>query len=269
MDINQKRRLMIIGALTILLGVSVYQHGSKMLFIAGIAISASLIVETLAAKIKKEAYDFTSYFITPLSMTLMLTHEVADHFWMIAVGVIFGVFFAKLLFGGQDRNVFNAEALGMIFILLSFPTYLLNKGTGNGMGDVFVYTTLIVAVFLMINGAMSPYQLITYLVVLVGLYGLGHLANGANATPRQILFGTNMVFIGTFLGTEKSTGAKDKLGQMIQGFLLAFLVWIINTQSSNQEFAAIYAIILINAISPLIDQFTAKYFPNSFKKGGK
>lgn len=48
MGINQKNRLMIIGALTVLLGVSIYENGLNVLWIALVAIISSLVVELLA-----------------------------------------------------------------------------------------------------------------------------------------------------------------------------------------------------------------------------
>ena len=116
MNIDQKRRLYVIGALLILLGISTYQFGFKMLVIALVAVATSVAIEMLAKKLRKEKQDFTSYFTLPLVVTLLTTPNVYNdgHVWMIAVTVAFGLFFAKALFGGQDKNVFNAEALGII-----------------------------------------------------------------------------------------------------------------------------------------------------------
>lgn len=259
MNLNQKRRLMIIGALLILLGVSFYQHGPNMLLIALVAVVTALSVELIASRITKNKFDFTSYFITPLVITLIVPYTVIGHLWMVALGVCFGLFFTKLLFGGQDKNVFNAEALGIIFLLLSFPPYFLNQKTGNATGEMFVYTALGLALLLMVFKAISPYTLLSFFVALLGMYGLFYLINTTNPNPINILFGTNMIFVGIFMGTEHSTGAKKPLGQMIHGFILGLLFWLINTQSSNREYAAIYAILLGNTLSPLIDQFLNAY----------
>lgn len=260
METNQKRRLMIIASLLILLGVSVYQHGPNMLLIAMVSVITSLVLELLATWLRKEKLDFTAYFITPLIVTLILPHTITSHLWMVALGLGFGLFFAKLLFGGQDKNVFNAEALGFLFLLLSFPIYILNQKTGNAMGEVFVYTTLGLALLLMIFKAISPYTLISYFIGLLGIYGLFYLINATNSNPIDIIFQTNFIFVGVFMVTEPSTGTKKNLGKIIYGFLLGLIVWLINTQSSNREFAAIYALMLGNTLSPLIDYLLASYF---------
>lgn len=259
MNNNQKKRLLIIGALLVLLGVSTYELGYKVLLVALVAVISAVILEIIATKVRKEKFDFTSYFITPLVFALIISLNVYDHIWMVALCVIFGVFFAKSLFGGQDKNLFNPAALGLVFALLSFPAYLLNTGTGNAMGEVFVYTALGLAVLLMALKAISPYTLISYLVVLVGIYGLFYLLNNNNQSITDILFKTNMVFVGIFMITEPTTSPKSPLGQIIYGLSFGLLVWLINTQSSNAEFAAVYVVLLANAISPLIDQ-SLNYF---------
>lgn len=259
MDINQKRRLMIIGALVVLLGVSVYEHGLNVLWVSLVAVIAGLIVELLSTKLRKENYDFTSYFISPLVIGLIVSDNLVNHVWMVAVGVMFGLFFAKALFGGQDKNVFNAEALGLIFIIMSFPSYLLNQKTGNATGELFLYTVLGLSVLLMLFKAVSTYTVIGYLLSLLGLYGLFYLTNSSAIPPLDVMVGHNMIFVGVFMATEKSTNAKSSLGQLIYGVSMGLFVWLINTQSSNKEFAAIYAVLLANAISPLIDQFVSSY----------
>lgn len=259
MGINQKNRLMIIGALTVLLSVSIYENGLNVLWIALVAIISSLVVELLATHLRKETYDFTAYFITPLVIALIVPYNILNHVWMVSLGVMFGLFFAKALFGGQDKNVFNAEALGLIFIIMSFPTYLLNQKSGNAVGDLFIYTSLGLAVVLMALKAISVYTVISFLVTLFGFYFVSYLSNGANPNPMDILLTTNMVFIGLFMGSEHSTGSKTNIGKLMYGITLGFLMWLINTKSSNREFAGIYAVILVNAISPLIDQFVSAY----------
>ncbi|MDD2575715.1 MAG: RnfABCDGE type electron transport complex subunit D [Acholeplasmataceae bacterium] len=259
MDTNQKRRLIVIISLLILLGVSTYQHGPNMLLITLVSVITSLVLELLAAWLRKEKLDFTAYFISPLIVTLILPHTITSHLWMVALGLSFGLFFAKLLFGGQDKNVFNAESLGFLFLLLSFPIYILNQKTGNAMGEIFVYTCLAMALLLMLFKAISPYTLISYFVSLLGMYGLFYLINATNPNPLDIIFQTNFIFVGVFMVTEPSTGAKKNTGKIIHGFLLGLMVWLINTQSSNREFAAIYAIMLGNTLSPLIDYLLASY----------
>lgn len=259
MKIFENKRLIIIIALVILLGISIFEQGINVLLIAAVATAGSLFVELLATKIRKEKYDFSSYFITPLVFSLIITTSVKEHVWMVALGVMFGIFFAKSLFGGQDKNIFNPAALGLIFVILSFPAYVLNQGTGNAMGELFVYSTLGLALILILLKAVSAYTLISYLASLFLMYGVLNLINGAYLSINEMLFGTHIIFVGVFMATEKSSGPNHKISQVIYGFTLGFLVWLINNESSNAEFAAVYSIILANALAPLIDSFVNTY----------
>jgi Na+-transporting NADH:ubiquinone oxidoreductase subunit B len=42
-------------------------------------------------------------------------------FWVAAVGVVFGVVFGKMVFGGFGRNVFNPAIVGRAFVYVCFP----------------------------------------------------------------------------------------------------------------------------------------------------
>jgi RnfABCDGE-type electron transport complex D subunit len=43
--------------------------------------------------------------------------------WIVAVGIFFGTFFGKEVFGGTGRNIFNPALVGRLFISLAFPSY--------------------------------------------------------------------------------------------------------------------------------------------------
>lgn len=260
MNIDQKRRLYVIGALLILLGISTYQFGFKMLVIALVAVATSVAIEMLAKKLRKEKQDFTSYFTLPLVVTLLTTPNVYNdgHVWMIAVTVAFGLFFAKALFGGQDKNVFNAEALGIIFMILSFPAYVVNTKTGHATGDLFVFVALGLGVLLVLLKAISPYTIISYLATLIVMFGIFYLVDRNNPNPFTMLVSSNFVFVGIFMATEKSSGAKLPIGMLIYGFVLGLLTWLVYTESPNKEYAAVYTILLGNALVPLIDVLVDK-----------
>ncbi len=61
-------------------------------------------------------------FVTAVLFTLTL--PVRTPFWVVAVGMLFGVIFGKEVFGGFGRNVFNPALVGRAFVYVSFPTFL-------------------------------------------------------------------------------------------------------------------------------------------------
>lgn len=61
-------------------------------------------------------------YVTAVLFTLTL--PVRTPFWVVAVGMLFGVIFGKEVFGGFGRNVFNPALVGRAFVYVSFPTFL-------------------------------------------------------------------------------------------------------------------------------------------------
>jgi Na+-transporting NADH:ubiquinone oxidoreductase subunit B len=48
-------------------------------------------------------------------------------FWMAAVGIVFGIVFGKMVFGGFGFNVFNPAMVGRCFIYITFPLSMTNR----------------------------------------------------------------------------------------------------------------------------------------------
>jgi RnfABCDGE-type electron transport complex D subunit len=59
------------------------------------------------------------FLVTGLIFPLVLPPTIP--LWMVAVGVVFGVFFGKEVFGGTGRNIFNPALVGRVFLSLAFP----------------------------------------------------------------------------------------------------------------------------------------------------
>jgi Na(+)-translocating NADH:ubiquinone oxidoreductase B subunit len=66
--------------------------------------------------------------------------------WMVALGVAFGVFIGKELFGGTGRNVFNPALVGRCFLSLAYPktmaaSYLDLEASYGLTGRLFEYVS--------------------------------------------------------------------------------------------------------------------------------
>lgn len=57
-------------------------------------------------------------------MLYTMTLPPTTPYWIAIVGIIFGVVFGKMVFGGFGRNVFNPALVARAFIYVSFPTAL-------------------------------------------------------------------------------------------------------------------------------------------------
>ena len=76
------------------------------------------IVEVAFAVIRKRDIE-EGFLVTGLIFPLVLPPTTP--LWVVAVGVVFGTFFGKEIFGGTGRNIFNPALVGRLFITIAFP----------------------------------------------------------------------------------------------------------------------------------------------------
>ena len=58
------------------------------------------------------------------SVLFTLTLPVSTPFWVAIVGIVFGIVFAKEVFGGFGRNIFNPALVSRTFLYVCFPKFL-------------------------------------------------------------------------------------------------------------------------------------------------
>ena len=76
------------------------------------------IIEVLFALIRKKEIE-EGFLVTGLIFPLILPPTAP--LWVVAVGIAFGTFFGKEVFGGTGRNIFNVALVGRIFTTIAFP----------------------------------------------------------------------------------------------------------------------------------------------------
>jgi Na(+)-translocating NADH:ubiquinone oxidoreductase B subunit len=132
---------MVIVALLPCLAVSFYFFGLRLLAMIIISYMAGGIVEVVFAIVRKEEIN-EGFLVTGMLFPLILPPTVP--LWMVGVGVAFGVFAGKELFGGTGRNVFNPAIVGRCFLALAYPAAMsgnwITAGHGFG-GRMLQYVT--------------------------------------------------------------------------------------------------------------------------------
>lgn len=58
------------------------------------------------------------------SVLFTLTLPPSTPYWIAIIGIIFGVLFGKMVFGGFGKNPFNPALVGRAFIYVNFPKFL-------------------------------------------------------------------------------------------------------------------------------------------------
>jgi Na+-transporting NADH:ubiquinone oxidoreductase subunit B len=99
----------------------VYFFGWRSLFMVGWAAAVGFIVEFIFTRRRREPVS-EAVFVTTTIFALIMPPTVPLH--VLTIGVAFAVMFAKEIFGGFGRNIFNPAMAGRCFVYICFPVAL-------------------------------------------------------------------------------------------------------------------------------------------------
>jgi Na(+)-translocating NADH:ubiquinone oxidoreductase B subunit len=140
LDIKRLMSMVIIALIPPLIA-SFYFFGLRLIAMLVVSYAAGGAVEVLFAIIRKEEIN-EGFLVTGMLFPLILPPTLP--LWMVGVGVAFGVFVGKELFGGTGRNIFNPAIVGRCFLALAYPVAMssnwISPGTGL-TGRLFEYVT--------------------------------------------------------------------------------------------------------------------------------
>ncbi|NBG87043.1 RnfABCDGE type electron transport complex subunit D [Isachenkonia alkalipeptolytica] len=113
-------RKVLFATIPILIGAT-YFFGLRTLTLTAVVTLTAIITEYL---FKRKDGKPVSEAVIVSAVLFTLALPVGTPYWVAMVGIIFGIVFAKEVFGGFGRNVFNPAIAGRTFIYVSFPEYL-------------------------------------------------------------------------------------------------------------------------------------------------
>jgi len=117
LDLKRVMSVVIIAVMPCVLA-ALYFFGLRFIAMIVVTYAAGLTVEAIFAMVRKEGIN-EGFFVTGFLFPLILPPNLP--LWMVALGVAFGVFIGKELFGGTGRNVFNPALVGRCFLSLAYP----------------------------------------------------------------------------------------------------------------------------------------------------
>lgn len=117
------KRYMIIAVFALMPSAfaAIYYYGIKAFWMIVFSYVFGITTEWIFAIVKKDEIH-EGIFVTCMIYPLTLPPTIP--LWMLSVGIVFGVFFGKEVFGGTGRNIFNPALVGRLFITIAFPVYL-------------------------------------------------------------------------------------------------------------------------------------------------
>ncbi len=118
-DIKRYMSLVIVALIPATLA-GIYFYGLRILVIILASYVFGGLTEVIFSVIREKPV-YEGFLVTGLIFPLILPPTIPV--WMVAVGIVFGVFFGKEVFGGTGRNIFNPALVGRVFLSLAFPEY--------------------------------------------------------------------------------------------------------------------------------------------------
>ena len=113
----------VVGLVPCLLG-AVYFFGWRALLVAGVATLFGVLAEA-AFTLRQNKPVTSAVFVTSLIFALSLPPTIP--LWMVGVGIVFGVVFGKMAFGGFGFNIYNPAMVGRAFIYITFPVHMTSQ----------------------------------------------------------------------------------------------------------------------------------------------
>lgn len=130
LDIKRLMSMVIIALVPSLIA-AFYFFGWRMVAMIIVSYAAGGVVEVAFAMIRKEEI-YEGFLVTGMIFPLILPPTIP--LWMLGLGVAFGVFVGKELFGGTGRNIFNAALVGRCFLALAYPAKMSSSWITPGAG---------------------------------------------------------------------------------------------------------------------------------------
>ncbi len=100
---------------------AVYFFGWRCLFVVAWSAAIGFLVELIFTRLRGEPVS-EAVFVTATIFALIMPPTIPLH--ILTIGVVFAVMFAKEVFGGFGRNIFNPALAGRCFVYVCFPVAL-------------------------------------------------------------------------------------------------------------------------------------------------
>ena len=248
-----------------------------------IAVLAAMVTEAL---VMKEKNIFGDGRAAVTGLLLALTLPPSPPWWLVAFGSATAMLIGKHVFGGIGNNLFNPALVARAVLLVSWAGPMTNwvapdlvdgvsaatpLAGGNhsflnmffgvipgSIGEASAIALLIGAAWLFYKGHISwhiPGSYILTAFVLGGLFeGFGSLADMAAMGLFHVLAG-GLLLGALFMATDMVTSPVTAKGQIIFGVGCGLITMLVRSFGGYPE-GVTFAILLMNAATPLIDNLT-------------
>lgn len=276
---------MVVAALLLPAGASIFYFGFRAVWLIVGCVIAAVATEYGIKKMRKRPFRMDgSAVITGLLLALTLPPTLPV--WMGIVGTVFAIAIVKEAFGGLGHNIFNPALGARAFLTLCFPVEMTTwiKPVGFGADAVTMATPLssnfiwsgtdtalykemllgntagslgeTAALLIIIGGlCLAIFRIIDWRVPLayIGTVALFMFATGED--PLFQVLGGGLMLGAFFMATDYVTSPITWKGRLVFGIGAGIMTSLIRLYGGMNE-GVCFSILLMNALTPLIDRMT-------------
>ncbi|MBO5454405.1 MAG: RnfABCDGE type electron transport complex subunit D [Clostridia bacterium] len=298
---TQRLMLDVIIALIPSLIASIVFFGIKSLFLVLTTVASCVLFEFAWQKIFKNDITVCDLSAVVTGILLAFNMPVSAPLWMGVVGGAFAIIIVKMCFGGLGNNFVNPALAARAFLLLSWPvnmtkwtpTVFVSKAAQGGadvitgatplgvlketgkisfdymdmflgnisgcIGEVSTLAIVIGFIYLLVKKVITWHVPVIYVASvfifaeLMGENGLFYILSGG------LMLGA------VFMATDYVTSPMSLKGNIIYAFCLGLLTVVIRKFGALPEGVS-YSILLMNIVTPLIDNVTKNRYYGKAKK---
>ena len=260
--------------------------GLTSLWVILVAMVSAVLTEAVIQKLRRRNLTIFDGSAVLTGLLLAFCLPPAVPLWMAAFGSFVAIAIGKQAFGGLGQNIFNPALVGRAFLLAAWPTQmttwikpwhnfdgvtgatplaesftgvsytdLLIGNRAGCIGEVCIIALLAGALFLLISRYISwhiPFSFIATVAIFTWIFGAEGLFGGE--WLFHILSG-GLILGAFFMATDYVTSPLTNKGKLIFGFGCGLITAVIRIWGGYPE-GVCYAILMMNAASPLIDRYT-------------
>ena len=271
--------------------IGIYLFGWGALKVILVSVLAAVLTEWATQMIMGRRVSVFDGSAALTGLLLALNVPATLPWWMIMVGAAVAIIIGKQIYGGLVHNPFNPALIGRVVLLVSWPVSMTSwispmdgistatplgilkadgvarlggvklldlfvGNVGGCIGEVSAIALLIGFVYLLWKGYLTWHIPVSYMGTVFVCSGIFWMINPQKyANPLFHLLAGGLILGACFMATDYVTSPVTLRGQIIFGIGCGIITCIIRMFGGYPEGVS-FSILLMNAATPLIDQYT-------------
>ena len=305
MDTSKIMLMVLIGLAPSFL-VSIYVFGARVIALTAVCIAASMFFEWAWNKLMHKPQTVGDLSAAVTGTLIAFNVPSGLPYWIAIVGCFVAIIVVKQLYGGIGKNVVNPAITARIVLFISFATQMttwplprmaadatstatplgiLAEGgaelpsnmqmflgfIGGSMGEVSALALLIGGLFLIWKKIISPIIPCCFIGTVFVFALIYYAATGDGNALQMAIFHicAGGVMLGAFfMATDYVTSPLLPMGKVIFGIGCGIITMVIRLWGQSPEGVS-FSILIMNCLTPLIEDFCQKRLYGGAKKNEK